>query len=90
MIIAWQALNKVHNRQDTRFSDAFVIIAPGITIRDRLNVLQPGIEGNYYEARDIVPLRYREQIGRAAIVITNYHSFMPRERFTVNSTLKKT
>jgi len=41
MIIAWQVLNKIHYKQDTRFSDAFVIITPGITIRDRLNVLEP-------------------------------------------------
>src|SRR5439155_9923645 len=41
MLIAWQALNKVNDRQDKRFSDTFLIVTPGITIRDRLRVLQP-------------------------------------------------
>jgi type III restriction enzyme len=41
MLIAWQALNKLANTQDARFSDAFLIVTPGITIRDRLRVLLP-------------------------------------------------
>ena len=36
MLIAWQALNKLEDRQDRRFSDAFLFVTPGITIRDRL------------------------------------------------------
>ncbi len=41
MLIAWQALNKAANKQDARFSDAFLLVSPGITIRDRLRVLLP-------------------------------------------------
>lgn len=41
MLIAWQALNKLADRQDRRFSDAFLIVTPGITIRDRQRVLYP-------------------------------------------------
>lgn len=41
MLIAWHALNKIENPQDARFSDTFLIVAPGITIRDRLRVLLP-------------------------------------------------
>ena len=41
MIIAYHTLNKVRYPQDTRFTDGFVIITPGITIRDRLSVLLP-------------------------------------------------
>lgn len=48
MLIAWQALNKLEDRQDARFSDAFVIVTPGITIRDRLRVLLPTDPDNYY------------------------------------------
>ena len=36
MMIAWHTLNKINNRQDRRFSDAFLLVTPGITIRDRL------------------------------------------------------
>ena len=41
MLVAWHALNKMDDRQDARFSDAFLIVTPGITIRDRLRVLLP-------------------------------------------------
>ena len=41
MMIAWQTLNKLANPQDRRFADAFLVVAPGITIRDRLRVLLP-------------------------------------------------
>jgi type III restriction enzyme len=54
MMIAYHTLNKVRYPQDTRFTDAFAIITPGITIRDRLNVLHPNDPQNYYLKRDIV------------------------------------
>ena len=41
MLIAWQALNKLANPQDKRFTDTFLVVTPGITIRDRLRVLLP-------------------------------------------------
>ncbi len=80
MLIAWQALNKIANSQDARFSDAFLIICPGITIRDRLRVLLPNDPDSYYRQRDILPPDLLEQLERAKIVITNYHTFLPRER----------
>jgi type III restriction enzyme len=42
MIIAWQALNAISNPKDPRFSRHFLVIAPGLTVRDRLQVLLPG------------------------------------------------
>ncbi len=80
MLIAWQTLNKLANRQDARFSDAFLIVAPGITIRDRLRVLLPNDPENYYRQRDIVPAHEMEQLGQAKIVITNFHAFQLREK----------
>ncbi len=80
MLIAWQALNKLDNRQDARFSDTFLIVTPGITIRDRLRVLLPSDPGNYYRALDVLPADLRERLGQARITITNYHAFLPRER----------
>jgi len=35
MLIAWQTLNKVASPQDTRFAKRFLIVTPGLTIRDR-------------------------------------------------------
>jgi len=80
MLIAWQALNKFANPQDARFSDAFLIVCPGITIRDRLRVLWPNHPDNYYRERDVLPPDLLEKLERAKIVITNYHAFLPRER----------
>ena len=80
MLIAWQALNKLEDKHDRRFGDAFLIVTPGITIRDRLRVLLPTDPRNYYRERDIVDGELLERLGQARIVITNYHSFMPRER----------
>ena len=79
MLIAWHTLNKVANRRDKRFSDAFLIVTPGVTIRERLNVLLPQERENYYKERDIVPLGHREELAKANIVITNYHAFKPRK-----------
>jgi type III restriction enzyme len=79
MLIAWQTLNKVSNPQDARFTDAFLVVAPGITIRDRLRVLLPSDPGNYYRERDLVPADHAQSLGRARIVITNFHAFMPKE-----------
>ena len=53
MLIAWHTLNKRANPQDARFSDTFLIVTPGITIRDRLRVLLPNDPDNYYRQRDI-------------------------------------
>ena len=49
MLIAWQALNKLANSQDGRFSDTFLFVTPGITIRDRLRVLLPNDPNNYHK-----------------------------------------
>ena len=80
MLIAWQALNKLEDRQDARFADAFLLVAPGITIRDRLRVLLPSNPDNYYHQRDVLPPDLLERLGQARIVITNYHAFLPREK----------
>lgn len=79
MLIAWQALNKFANPQDARFTDAFLIITPGITIKDRLRVLLPNDPNNYYRLRDILPPDLMEQLNRVKIVITNFHTLRPRE-----------
>jgi len=79
MAIAWHALNKLANPQDARFSDAFLIVTPGITIRDRLRVLLPNDPQNYYRERDLLPPELMEELQKAKIIITNFHAFIPRE-----------
>jgi type III restriction enzyme len=73
MLVAWQVLNKRRYPHDNRFTDAF-LVAPGITIRDRLRVLLPSDPNNYYRELDVVPTEYRGDLGTAKIVITNFHA----------------
>jgi len=88
MLIAWHTLNKRANPMDARFSDTFLIITPGITIRDRLRVLLPNDTENYYRQRDIVPSHFQDQLGQANIVITNYHAFQLREKVAAGKITK--
>jgi len=80
MIIAWHALNKFANPQDAKFSDSFLIVTPGITIRDRLRVLLPNDPGNYYVQRDILPQDLLTELHKLKIIVTNFHAFKQREK----------
>ena len=79
MLIAWQTTNKVMTPRDARFAKRFLIVAPGITIRDRLRVLYPGDEGNYFRERDLVPADLWGAVQQAEIIITNWHGFSALE-----------
>ncbi len=80
MLIAWQTVNAVRHPSSKHFSRGFLIVTPGITIRDRLRVLLPNDPDSYYRDRDLVPADMLGDIGSAKIVITNYHAFKLRER----------
>jgi type III restriction enzyme len=80
MLIAWHTLNKIANPRKREFSDAFLIVTPGLTIRARLRVLLPNDPQNAYDQRDILPPDYRGELGKAKILVTNYHAFMLRTK----------
>ncbi|MDO8616111.1 MAG: DEAD/DEAH box helicase family protein [Dehalococcoidia bacterium] len=80
MLVAWHVLNKKANTQDARFTDAFLIVTPGITIKDRLRVLLPNDPANFYRAMDIVPADWLTQLQETKIIITNFHTLRPKER----------
>lgn len=84
MLIAWQTINAVRRPGSARFTRGFLIVAPGLTIKDRLRVLQPNDPDSYYATRELVPTDLLEEVNRAKIVITNYHAFMLRERMEVS------
>ncbi len=79
MLIAWQTLNKVAAPNNKLFAKRFLVVTPGLTIRDRLRVLLPADPENYYRLRDLVPPELAGGLGVAQLVITNYHSFQARE-----------
>jgi type III restriction enzyme len=89
MLIAWHALNKLADPQNARFSDAFLIAAPGITIRDRLRVLLPSDPNNYYRHHDLVPVDLMQELGKAKLVITNFHTFILKEKISAGKLTKE-
>ncbi|MGL5810083.1 MAG: BPTD_3080 family restriction endonuclease [Nocardioides sp.] len=90
MLIAWQTLNKIQSPRDTRFTRQFLIVTPGITIRDRLRVLRPEAPDNYYDLRDLVPTDLRGGLDQARIVITNFHAFQLKDAKEVKGVAKNT
>jgi type III restriction enzyme len=84
MLIAWQTINAVRRPQSNRFSRGFLIVTPGLTIKDRLRVLQPNDPDSYYANRELVPGDMQDDVNRAKIVITNYHAFKLRERIDLS------
>ncbi|AVR86956.1 BPTD_3080 family restriction endonuclease [Thauera aromatica] len=84
MLIAWQTINAVRRPASKQFTRGFLICAPGLTIKDRLRVLQPHDPDSYYKDRELVPSDLLDDLGRAKIVITNYHAFKLRERIDIS------
>ncbi len=89
MLIAWQTVNAEVSKEDKRFSSGFLIVAPGITIRDRLRVLRPEEPDSYYKTREILPNDLMPHMSKATIVITNYHAFKQQERLKVSPATKR-
>jgi len=74
MVIAWHILNKVANLQDARFSKNVLVIAPGLTVKKRLEVLYPSAQGNYYEVFDIVPSHLLDKLRQGRVLVRNWHA----------------
>jgi type III restriction enzyme len=74
MTIAWHILNKVTYPQDTRFSKNVLIIAPGLTVRSRLAVLEPAHAQNYYTVFSVVPSTLLEPLRQGKVLIRNWHA----------------
>jgi type III restriction enzyme len=76
MLIAWQVLNKVTYLQDKRFSKNILLLAPGLTVRNRLEVLVPGSAGNYYQEFQIVPPGLEDKLRQGQtcrVLVRNWH-----------------
>jgi type III restriction enzyme len=74
MVIAWQVLNKVASAQDARFSKNVLVIAPGLTVKSRLAVLEPAGTDNYFEAFNIVPSALLDGLRQGKVLIRNWHA----------------
>jgi type III restriction enzyme len=74
MVIAWQILNKTAYPQDTRFAKNVLVMAPGLTVKSRLAVLEPSAMGNYYEAFSIVPSALLDKLRQGKVLVRNWHA----------------
>ena len=74
MLIAWQICNKVTYPQDKRFSKYVFIVAPGLTVRSRLEVLNPGGDDNYFVKFAVVPSSMMELLRQGSLKIVNWQS----------------
>jgi type III restriction enzyme len=79
MIIVWQVLNALtYPKRNKDFSRAVFVVAPGITVKERLRVLLPGEPDNMYDAFGICPSdAMRQKLNQAEILIENWHTLMP-------------
>ncbi len=74
MVIAWHILNKVTYSQDPRFSKNILVVAPGLTVKNRLEVINPAAEPNYYREFDIVPSSLAQKLNEGKVLIRNWHA----------------
>ncbi len=79
MIITWQVLNALtYPKRNKDFSRAIFIVAPGLTVKERLQVLLPGGTENYYDAFSLCPSEsMRQKLNRMELLIENWHALMP-------------
>jgi type III restriction enzyme len=75
MLIAWAFCNRGRNPSSTDFPNAVLVVAPNLTVKNRLAVLRPEDSSNYYELFDLVPLKYREYLSLGKVLVTNWHVF---------------
>ncbi len=84
MLIAWQTINAIRCPNSKKFTRGFLVVTPGLTIKDRLRVLQPSDPDSYYASRELVPNDLLDEVKDAKIVITNYHTFKRREQLELS------
>lgn len=84
MVMAWQTINAVRRPNSKKFTRGFLVVTPGLTIKDRLRVLQPNDPDSYYASRELVPNDLLDEMKDAKIVITNYHAFKLRDRLELS------
>lgn len=81
MIITWQVLNALaYPKSPRKYASAILLVAPGLTVKDRLRVLLPGDPDNYYDSFNLCPSEsLRQKLNRASVLVENWHTLMPRK-----------
>ncbi len=81
MIITWQVLNALtYPQRQEDFSRAIFVVAPGLTVKERLQVLLP-CENSYYDQFTLCPSEaLRQKLNQAEVLIENWHTLMPLKK----------
>lgn len=82
MTIVWSGLNKLVNRQDRRFADAILVVAPNLTVKGRLtgdDGLLPSDPGSVYQGFELIPGTYAALLGQIKVQVINWHRLAPKE-----------
>ncbi len=90
MIITWQVLNALtYPKRNKDFSRIVFVVAPGLTVKERLQVLYPGNPANYYDEFGLCPSdALRQKLNQLEILVENWHTLMP-PKGTARSVVKK-
>ncbi|MCY3770052.1 MAG: DEAD/DEAH box helicase family protein [Gammaproteobacteria bacterium] len=89
MLIAWNFLNKITNPADTRFSRNVLVVAPGLTVKNRLQVLLPAHSENYYEVFNIVPTSLMDKLRQGKVLVRNWHELAWDTQEKLDSKIKR-
>ncbi|MCY4491455.1 MAG: DEAD/DEAH box helicase family protein, partial [Thaumarchaeota archaeon] len=79
MVVVWQVVNKITYPHDVRFSKNMLVMAPGLTVKSRLQVLYPTSKDNIYDEFVMVPDSLREKLHRVNMTIHNWHTLLLEE-----------
>ena len=74
MVLAWQILNKTASPRDPRFAGNALVVAPGLTVRNRLAVLEPAHPENYYRTFRIAPFALLDKLRQGRVLVRNWHA----------------
>lgn len=82
MTIAWSGINKRANKQDRRFTDAFLVVCPNLTVKERLrgkDGLLPSDPDSAYAGFELIPGTYATLFGQVKVMVVNWHQLAPKE-----------
>ena len=78
LIITWQVLNALTYPKRKEFSKAMFVVTPGLTVKERLQVLYSGHEKNVYDEFSICPNEaMRQKVNQMVLLVENWHTLMP-------------
>ena len=89
MLITWTVLNKIASPKDPRYSKNILIVTPGITVKDRLSVLNPSRDDNFYKEFRVVDDEMWKHLLQARIIITNWHNLADKSDDKKKGVLKR-